>query len=120
MTETLICSISENLGLAMAQPAGGDEFSKTVVLLRKEDCKRRNGKVFVPNTIEMAQIKRPARGQYKTNVQFSKIMGKDMVRQTLQDSFGCTFDLMNARYGFFFRNRSLGFVRWPTGDMLQF
>ena len=43
----------------MAQPGGGDGFSKTVVLLKKEDCERRNGKVYMPNTIEMAKIKKP-------------------------------------------------------------
>ena len=84
----------------MAQPIGGDGFSKTVVLLKKENCERRNGKVYMPNTIEMAQIKKPVRGQYKANVQFSKIMGKDMVRQRLHEEFP-TFDLMNVRYGFF-------------------
>jgi len=84
----------------MAQPGDGNGFSKTVVLLKKEDYEIRNGKVYVPNTIEMAQIKRPDRGQYKTNVQFSINMGEDMVRQTLQQRFD-TFDLMNERYGFF-------------------
>ena len=94
----------------MAQPVDEDGFSKTVVLLKKEDCERRNGKVYVPNTIQMAQIKRPDRGQYKTNVQFSKSMGEDMVRQTLQQRFD-TFDLMNVRYEFF-RYRSLFLDYW--------
>lgn len=84
----------------MAQPVGGDGFSKTVVLLKKEDCERRNGKVYMPNTIEMARIKRPDREQYITNVQFSKIMGKDLVRRRLHEEFP-SFDLMNVRYGFF-------------------
>lgn len=74
--------------------------SKTVVLLKTDDYIRRAGKVYLPNTIEMAQIKKPIRGQYKKNVQFSKNMGDDMVRQKLQETFP-TFDLMNRRYGNF-------------------
>ena len=84
----------------MAQPVGGDVFSKTVVLLKKEDCERRSGKVYMPNTIEMAKIKKPDRGQYRTNVQFSKLMGEDLVTRRLQEEFP-TFDLMNVRYEFF-------------------
>lgn len=84
----------------MAQPVCGDGFSKTVVLLTKDDCERRNGKVYMPNTIEMAKIKKPDRGQYRANVQFSKVMGKDMVRRRLHEEFP-TFDLMNVRYEFF-------------------
>ena len=76
-------------------PAG----AKHVVLLKKDDCRRNDGKVFVPNTIEMAKIKKPNNGQYKTNVQFSKDMTVEMVRQKLQETFP-NFDL-NGRQGNF-------------------
>lgn len=76
------------------------EGSRTVVLLKNDDYRRKNGKVYIPNTIEMAQIKKPIRGQYKKYVQFSKNMDEDMVKRQLQESFP-TFDLMNGRYGNF-------------------
>lgn len=71
--------------------------SRTVVLLKNDDYSRKNGKVYIPNTIEMAQIKKPIRGQYKKYVQFSKNMDEDMVKHQLQEAFP-TFDLMNGRF----------------------
>lgn len=76
------------------------KLSRTVVLLKNDDYSRKNGKVYIPNTIEMAQIKKPIRGQYKKYVQFSKNMDEDMVKHQLQEAFP-TFDLMNGRYGNF-------------------
>ena len=67
-------------------------YSKTVVLLKKDDCERRDGKVFMPNATEMANIKKPNTGQCKRNVQFSTNMSEEMVRQKLQETFP-TFDL---------------------------
>ena len=101
----------------MAQPgnAGGKKpkGSKNVVLLKYDDCSRtKQGKVYVPNTIEMAKIKKPIRGQYR-NVQISKTMDEDMVKSQLQKAFSSTqgptqgptqvptFDLKNERYGNF-------------------
>ena len=75
-------------------------YCRTVVLLKNDDCRRNNGKVYMPTTIEMAQIKKPSRGQYKKNVQFSKTMDEDMVKHQLQEAFS-TFDLENGRYGNF-------------------
>lgn len=74
--------------------------SRTVILLKNDDYGRKNGKVYIPNTIEMAQIKKPIRGQYKKNVQFSKNMDKDMVKCQLQEAFPA-FDLKSGRYGNF-------------------
>lgn len=74
--------------------------SRTVILLKNDNYRRRNGQVYIPNTIEMAQIKKPIRGQYKKNVQFSKNMDEDMVKHQLQEAFP-TFDLKNGRYGNF-------------------
>lgn len=71
--------------------------SRTVILLKNDDYRRQNGKVYLPTTIEMAQIKKPNRGQYKKNVQFSKNMDEDMVKYLLQEVFP-TFDLKNGRF----------------------
>ncbi|KAL9951512.1 hypothetical protein ACROYT_G044183 [Oculina patagonica] len=88
------------MSVLMGQPAGAVRvkrsqdgfFYKTVILLKKNDCQRSKGKVYIPNTIEMAKIKKPNTGQYKTKVQFSKEMSEEMVRQKLQETFS-TFNL---------------------------
>ncbi len=75
----------------MEQPAAGavevkrsldDFFSKTVILVKKKDCLRRNSKVHVPKNVLW----------YKTNVQFSEEMSEDTVRAKLQETFP-TFSL---------------------------
>ena len=67
-------------------------FTKPVTLLKFDDCERRNGIVYVPNTIEMARIKKPGRGQYKKRVKFSTNASEQSVKDTLQAEFP-TFDL---------------------------
>ena len=76
----------------MAAPENNYYFSKNVILLKSEDCQRSNGSVLIPNTIEMARIRRPDTRQYRQNVQFSTNMSEQIVQQTLQNSFP-TFDL---------------------------
>ena len=77
---------------AVAKKSQNVLYTKTVVLLKNSDCQRRDGRVYMPTTIEMAKIKKPNTGQYKTNVQFSTGMSEEMVRQKLQEAFP-TFDL---------------------------
>lgn len=67
-------------------------FIKPVTLLNFDDCERRNGIVYVPNTIEMARIKKPGRGQYKKRVKFFTNTSEKSVKDTLQAEFP-TFDL---------------------------
>ena len=87
-----LASNSEKQAGAVKVKRAQDDFSKTVILLKKNDCQRENGKVYIPNTIKMANIKKKSTGQYKTNVQFSKQMSEEMVRQKLQETF-TTFNL---------------------------
>ena len=87
----------------MALPVAGqvkktrDQFSKTIVLVKKENYKKRNGKAYMPTLSELADIRKPNRGQYKKNVWFSTNMSEDMVRQKLQETFP-SFDLINRRW----------------------
>lgn len=67
-------------------------FIKPVTLLKFDDCERRNGLVFIPNTIEMARIKKPGRGQYKKGIEFFTNTCEQSVKDTLQAEFP-TFDL---------------------------
>ena len=93
--KTLIMNLASNSEKQAGADKGKraqDNFSKTVILLKENDCERRNGEVYLPNTIEMAKIKKKSTGQYKTEVQFSKQMSEEMVRQKLQETF-TTFNL---------------------------
>ena len=57
------------------------------MVLKPCDVVQRNGTVFMPNTIEMAQIKKKERGQFKTNVQLSSKMTETDVKRVLVDTF---------------------------------
>ena len=65
----------------------GASSGKSVVVLKHSDVTKRNGIVFMPNTIEMAQLKKPEQGQFKTNVQFSSKMTELDVSGLLVDTF---------------------------------
>lgn len=71
----------------MENSTGAGLFTRRVVLLKDSDCVRLDGKILMPTTIDMAKIKKPSTGQYNKNVQFSKSMSEELVRQTLQDAF---------------------------------
>ena len=66
-------------------------FIKSVTLLKFDDCRRRNGTVYLPNTIEMARIKKPERGQHK-KIKFFTNTSEQSVKDTLLAEFP-TFDL---------------------------
>ena len=60
---------------------------KSVVVLRGRDVVVRSGIAFMPNTIEMAQLKKREKGQFKTNVQFCSKMTEADVKKLLMDTF---------------------------------
>lgn len=65
---------------------GSDEFTtrnqmrksgtkgKNVVVLKSDDVDIKGPRVFMPNTIEMANIKKPNKGQFETGIQISSTM----------------------------------------------
>ena len=55
--------------------------------LKRNDVKEKDGIVFMPNTIEMAQLKKPEKGQFKTNVQISSKMSDIEIRKIIEESF---------------------------------
>ena len=57
------------------------------MVLKPCDVVERDGTVFMPNTIEMAKIKKTGRGQFKTNVQFSSTMTGTDVKRILVETF---------------------------------
>ena len=64
---------------------GGTE--KNIVVLTRSDVRTWDGKVFMPNTIEMAQLKKPERGQFKTKVQISSDMSAADIKRVLEEIF---------------------------------
>ena len=65
-----------------------DPDSKNVVVLKLgTDVFDRNGHVLMPNTIEMGQIKKPEKGQFKTNIKFTKEMTEVDVEGQLRRNF---------------------------------
>lgn len=88
-------SVDSNMESAMISPYSAKRprkdpkvtTGKSVVVLRTCDVRVRSDFVFMPNTIEMAQLKKQSRGQFKTNVQISSQMTKTDVEHTLIDNF---------------------------------
>ncbi|XP_022808807.1 uncharacterized protein LOC111345793, partial [Stylophora pistillata] len=92
----------------MENSTGAGLFTRRVVLLKDSDCVRLDGKILMPTTIDMAKIKKPSTGQYNKNVQFSKSMSEELVRQTLQDAFPL-FNLTGRFYCASYGHKSTAF-----------
>ena len=60
---------------------------KSVVVLKRGNVGLRDGMVFMPNTIEMAILKKPDKGQFKINIPFSSNMTETDVKCTLMETF---------------------------------
>ena len=80
----------ENDSVALIKRAKKDREAptgKSVVVLKPCDVIVRNGTVFMPNTIEMAQLKKSEKGQFKTNVQISSKMTEMEIKRILVQTF---------------------------------
>ena len=71
-----------------------NSLDRSVVVLKTSDITVRDNDVFMPNTIEMAQIKKPEKGQFK-KVQITKEMTEGNVKEKLLETFPY---LRNHRY----------------------
>ena len=60
---------------------------KSVVVLKDSDVTTGNENVFMPNTIEMAQLKKPEKGQFKTKVPISSKMTETEIKKMLVEIF---------------------------------
>ena len=60
---------------------------KSVVVLKRGDVEVKDGMVLMPNTIEMASLKKPDKGQFKTNIHFSSNMTETDVKSILMENF---------------------------------
>lgn len=76
--------------MAAMQPSDthANSNDRSVVVLKTSDVKIRGNDVFMPITIEMSQIKKPERGQFK-KVEITKEMTERDVREKLLATFPC-------------------------------
>ena len=74
--------------MAAMQPSDTHPNSndRSVVVLKTSDVRMRGNDVFMPMTIEMSQIKKPERGQFK-KVEITKEMTEGDVREKLLETF---------------------------------
>ncbi|XP_073227617.1 uncharacterized protein [Porites lutea] len=84
---TFKCSENELVALKRAKKEPGALTGKSVVVLKPCDVVERDGTVFMPNTIEMAQLKKSEKGQFKTNVQISSKMSESDIKLILVETF---------------------------------
>ena len=64
-----------------------ESILKNVMVLFGCDVQKRDSKVYMPNTIEMALLKRPERGQFKKEIEFTKTMTEKDVKEKLRHHF---------------------------------
>ena len=84
---TFECADNELVALKRAKKESGALTGKSVVVLKPCDVVERDGTVFMPNTIEMAQLKKSEKGQFKTNVQISSKMNEMDIKRILVETF---------------------------------
>ena len=84
---TFKCNENELVALKRAKKEPGALTGKSVVVLKPFDVVERDGTVFMPNTIEMAQLKKSEKGQFKTNVQISSKMNEMDIKRILVETF---------------------------------
>ena len=84
---TFECSENDLVALKRAKKDPGAPTGKSVVVLKPCDVVERHGTVFMPNTIEMAQLKKSEKGQFKTNVQISSKMTEMDIKRILVKTF---------------------------------
>ena len=77
----------EPVPLKRKEKDSGAPAGKSVMVLKSSDVTIRNNSVFMPNTIEMARLKKKENGQFVTNVQISSKMSQQDIRELLISLF---------------------------------
>lgn len=75
--------------------SGEGTFYRNVTVLLATDVAKRNDQLFMPNTIEMAKIKKKEKGQYVSGIKFSSNMSEEEVKGRILSHFP---NLKNQRY----------------------
>ena len=77
----------EPVPLKRKEKDSGSPAGNSVVVFKSSDVTIRNNPVFMPNTIEMARLKKKEKGQFVTNLQISSKMSLQDVRELLISLF---------------------------------
>ena len=85
--QTLQQNVDEPVPLKRKKKDCGAPAGKSVVVLRSCDVTIGDNYVLVPNTIEMARLKKKEKGQFLTNVQISSKMSQQDIRELLISLF---------------------------------
>ena len=78
---------TEPVPLKRKKKDSGAPAGKSVVVLKSRNVTVRNDTVFMPNTIEMAKLKKKERAQFLTNVQISSEMSQQDIKELLISLF---------------------------------
>lgn len=65
----------------------GGPTLRNIMVLKRCDVIVRDGTVFMPNTIEMAKLKKPEMKQFKRNVQISSTMTDKDIKRIIVEIF---------------------------------
>ena len=85
--ETLQQIVDEPVPLKRKKKDSGTPVGKNVVVLKSCNVTMTNNFVFMPNTIEMARLKKKEKGQFVANVQISSKMSQEDIRELLISLF---------------------------------
>ena len=85
--QTLQQNVDEPVPLKRKKRDSGAPAGKSVVVLKSCDVTIGDNYVLMPNTIEMAQLKKKEKGQFLTNVQISSKMTQKDIRELLISLF---------------------------------
>lgn len=70
----------------MAGSSVADSFTRKVMLLKRSDFVKEDGKEFMLTLMELGKLRRSP-GRYQKNVPFSSKMSAEAVRETLQQVY---------------------------------
>ena len=80
-------NVNEPVPLKRKKKDTGAPAGKNVVVLKSSNVTIWDNYVFMPNTIEMARLKKKEKGQFLTNVQISSKMSQKDIRELLISLF---------------------------------
>lgn len=85
--QTLQENVDEPVPLKRKKKDSGASAEKNVVVLKRSDVTIKNGAVLMPNTIEIARLKKKENCQFARNVQISSKMPQQDIRELLISFF---------------------------------
>ena len=85
--QTLQQNVDEPVPRKRKKKDPGAPTGKSIVVLKSSNVTIRNNSVLMPNTSEMARLKKEEKGQFVTNVQIYSEMSQQDIRELLISLF---------------------------------